>query len=69
MCQVSTLTKKGTTLKYKVLETVEEIWLMLNYKQTEDNIVEPQLLNHDFIFLTGPKGKVIIQKRFINSIE
>lgn len=65
---VRTLTKKGTILSYKVKETVEEIWLMLNYKKCEDNTLDEELFSHDFLLLTGESGKIIIQKRFINSI-
>lgn len=69
MSEVRTLTKKGTLLKYKVLESVEEIWMMLNYKKTEQNILDEELFSHDFVILTTSTGKIIIQKRFINSIE
>lgn len=69
MAVINTLTKKGTILSYKVSETVEEIWLQLNYKANEENIIEPHLFNHDFILVTGRTGKIIIQKRFINSVQ
>lgn len=69
MCTVKTLTKKGTILSHNVLETVEEIWLMLNYKKCEDNTLDEELFSHDFLLLTNKTGKTIIQKRFINSIE
>jgi hypothetical protein len=69
MAVIKTLTKKGTILKHEVCETVEEIWLQLNYRKCSDMNLEEEYLNHDFIIATKPTGKVIIQKRFINSIE
>jgi hypothetical protein len=68
MAQVRSLTKKGTIIKYNVLETIEEIWLQINYKKHQDNSFDEELLSHDFLLLTTKDGKVIIQKRFINSI-
>ena len=69
MAVIKTLTKKGTILSHNVLETVEEIWLQLNYKRCQDNLVDEELFSHDFILVTTPKGKAILQKRFINTIE
>ena len=69
MACISTMTKKGTILSHNVLETVEEIWMQLNYKCTNDNMIEPQLLSHDFILCTTAKGNMILQKRFIHSVE
>lgn len=73
MACIRTLTKKGTVLSYAVFETVEEVWRQLNFKHCTDvntpSYTEDELFNRDFLFCTTRDGKIIIQKRFIHSIE
>lgn len=62
MATIYTLTKVGKEMKFKVKETVRQIWEQINGRYDINN--EADLgCNRDFLILTDIKGQSVIYNR------